>query len=309
MPFRFSTVSKDGKQIFALGETMRGELSVYDAQSRELRPFLNGISAGFVDFSKDGQWITYVDYPQGTLWRSRVDGGQRLQLTLPSLGVILNPRWSPDGRFVVFSSWPNSESFDQRIYLVPADGGAPMLLLSGDLHPNDPNWSPDGKSLAYGGSSALGGEAPFTEIRVLDLETKESKSIPGSKGLYSPRWSPDGRFLAALSNDSKKFLVYSFQLKRWKVLPNLPSPMGGRVDWPTWSHDSKYLYAMTDGPSVYRLRIPDGGAELVFSTTSSEIAGPVFRWDGWFGLTPDDRIMVLRDRGFDELYSLDLDYR
>lgn len=33
MPFRYSTVSKDGKQIFALGETMRGELSVYTTHS------------------------------------------------------------------------------------------------------------------------------------------------------------------------------------------------------------------------------------------------------------------------------------
>jgi hypothetical protein len=29
----------------------------------------------------------------------------------------------------------------------------------------------------------------------------------------------------------------------------------------------------------------------------------------WLGLTPDDRLLVLRDRGFDELYALDLEYR
>jgi hypothetical protein len=36
---------------------------------------------------------------------------------------------------------------------------------------------------------------------------------------------------------------------------------------------------------------------------------PVFGWGWWFQLTPDDRIVVLVDRGTDELYALDLDYR
>jgi Tol biopolymer transport system component len=311
IPFRYSTVSKNGKKIFALGETLQGELSVYDAQVHEFRPFLNGISAGFVDFSHDGQWVAYVDYPAGTLWRSRLDGTQRLQLTLPSLGVILNPRWSPDGRFLVFSSWPNDESFDQRIYLVPADGGAPMLLLSGNLHPNDPTWSPDGKSIAYGGS-VMGGEAPPTEIRILNLDTKESKKIPAPTELDSPRWSPDGRFVAALSHESTRLFVYSFDTKLWKELPVPPMPKQGRIGWPAWSHDSRYVYVMVDQPpgeKIYRYRIPNGTAELVGGTASSEIVCPVFRWDAWFGLTPDDRIMVLRDRGFDELYALDLEYR
>jgi Tol biopolymer transport system component len=187
MPFRYSTVSRDGKQILALGETMRGELNVYDTQAQEFRPYLNGISAGFVEFSRDRQWVTYVAYPDATLWRSRVDGTERLQLTTPSLGVILNPRWSPDGKFIVFMSWGSVE-IDNRIYLVSADGGAPMLLLSGDFSPSDPTWSPDGKSIAYGGSASLGEDIRFTEIRILNLETRRSTIIPGSKGFYGPRW-------------------------------------------------------------------------------------------------------------------------
>lgn len=38
-----------------------------------------------MDFSGDGQSITYVSYPDGTLWCSKLDGSARLQLTLPTL--------------------------------------------------------------------------------------------------------------------------------------------------------------------------------------------------------------------------------
>src|SRR3974390_3324329 len=75
--FENASISRDGKQIFALGKTLLGELDVYDPQSRMFGPFLNGISAGFTDFSRDGRGGDYVMHPQGTLWRSRADGSER----------------------------------------------------------------------------------------------------------------------------------------------------------------------------------------------------------------------------------------
>ncbi len=53
------SVSRDGKQIFAIGTTDRGELVRYDMKSHEFVPFLSGISATFPTFSRDGQWIAY----------------------------------------------------------------------------------------------------------------------------------------------------------------------------------------------------------------------------------------------------------
>ncbi len=153
--FQCAVASKDGKQIYALGRTPRGELSIYDAQAGMFRKYLNGISAGSTDFSSDGQWVAYVTHPQGNLWRSRLDGSDRRQLTFSPMGPVLVPRWSPDGRFLAFMEWGEQ----RKIYLVSADGGAPMLLLSGDFQPADPNWSPDGKFLAYAG------EAPRPDVK------------------------------------------------------------------------------------------------------------------------------------------------
>ena len=72
--------STDGKKVFVLGVQPRAELVRYDAKSGELVPYMGGISASDVDFSRDGQWMTYVSLPDETLWRSKIDGSERLQL-------------------------------------------------------------------------------------------------------------------------------------------------------------------------------------------------------------------------------------
>jgi Tol biopolymer transport system component len=73
--------SKDGRKLYVVGSQPRGELIRYNAKSRQFVPYLSGISADFVDFSRDGQWCANVAFPEGTLWRAEVDGGHRLQLT------------------------------------------------------------------------------------------------------------------------------------------------------------------------------------------------------------------------------------
>ena len=55
MSFFSPLPSKDGKKLFVVGALARGELSRYDAKSGEFLPFLSGISADSVSFSKDGE--------------------------------------------------------------------------------------------------------------------------------------------------------------------------------------------------------------------------------------------------------------
>lgn len=57
--------SPDGKKLYAIGGGSLGELLRDDATSRQFQPFLSGISAIQLNFSKDGQWVTYVTYPGG----------------------------------------------------------------------------------------------------------------------------------------------------------------------------------------------------------------------------------------------------
>ena len=73
--------SKDGKKIFATGYTSRGELARLDPKSNQFQPFLGGISADLLSFSKDGRSVAYVSYPDGILWKANRDGSERVELS------------------------------------------------------------------------------------------------------------------------------------------------------------------------------------------------------------------------------------
>src|SRR5207249_1397582 len=107
----------------------RGELSRYDLTSGQFAPYLSGISAEMLDFSRDGKWVAYVTYPEGSLWRSALDGNQRLQLTFPPLQVR-NPRWSPDGKRIAFTDTQPDKPW--KTYVVSADGSSPRPLIPDD---------------------------------------------------------------------------------------------------------------------------------------------------------------------------------
>jgi hypothetical protein len=70
-----------------------GELMRYDSQSHQFSPFLVAISAEYVAFSKNGDWVAYVAYPVGTLWRSKLDAAPsctlRTRLCIPCCFVGL----------------------------------------------------------------------------------------------------------------------------------------------------------------------------------------------------------------------------
>jgi hypothetical protein len=123
LDFYMPVPSLDGKRLFVIGVQQRGELLRYDTRSRRLRPYLPGIWADELDFSRDGQWVAYIALPESTLWRSKRDGTERLQLTSAPMWASM-PRWSPDGTQIAFIGVkPGKRSI---IYVVSAEGGTPQ---------------------------------------------------------------------------------------------------------------------------------------------------------------------------------------
>ena len=286
--------SRDGKKLFVIGQSYRGELERYDSKSGQFTPFLGGISAEYIAFSKDGQWVAYVSYRDGALWRSKVDGSERLQLTFPPTYAVL-PRWSPDGKQILFFEFAVAADKPARIYEVSSDGGTPHQLLPADQHQQlDPNWSPDGGKIVFAGES----NDPASAIRVLDLATQKVSELPSSQGLYSPRWSPDGRYISAFSADSRKLLLFDSQTQQWTDLAE------GSLGWLNWSHDGQYVYVLDfkDKSAVIRIRIADHKAEPVADLTNFVSAG---RYGGSLALTPNDEPLLLRDTGSQDVYSVD----
>ena len=283
--------SKDGKTLFAVAGFQRGELQRYDATAKAFVSFLGGISALDVSFSKDGQWVAYCTYPDGVLWRSKVDGSEKLQLTSPPLYATL-PIWSRDGNEIVF--YDREPGQPSRIYKILASGGTPEKLMPNESgNQADPTWSPDESQLAFGGSG--GGGA--TAIRILDLKTRQVTTLPKSDGLFSPRWSPDGKYLAALKGDSSGLWLYDFKAQEWSVL------VKGIVGYPYWSHDGRYLYFenLRGDRAFERIAVPGGKPEQIVSLKSFRQTG---LYGFWFALTPNDTPLTLRDAGTQEIVSM-----
>jgi Tol biopolymer transport system component len=270
----------------------------YDSRSQQFLPFLSGISVEEVDFSADGQWATYVTVPEGTLWRSRVDGTDRLQLTYAPLYAAL-PRWSPDGKQIAFDAAQYGKPW--KIFLVSTQGGAPQELLSENRSELDPTWSHDGKQIAFGRQDV----AESQVINVLDLATHQLSVLPGSQGTFSPRWSPDGRFLAALSSDSQKLVLFDFKTQKWSDWLRGPHAVG----FPNWSRDSKYLYfdsIFGNDQSYRRLKVGETIPEQIVSLKNLR---RYLNWIGsWSGLAPDGTPIFVRDTSTQEIYALDVQF-
>ena len=151
-PIRFLSpvASRSGGPILAWGEIARSELRKLDPRTGRFEPFLDGVSAAYVDFSSDGRWVAWVSYPEGQLWRARADGSERLQLTAAPLEVH-EPRFSPDGRRIVLVGRTPDEPI-RSLYVVSADGtdGGRPTLLARSLHDGeecwDPCWAADGQA-------------------------------------------------------------------------------------------------------------------------------------------------------------------
>jgi Tol biopolymer transport system component len=275
----------------------------YDARSQRLVSFPPGISAEGVSFSNDGTWMAYVKFPQGELWRSKVDGSEQLQLTYRPR-VAYDPHWSSDGKRIVFCAQQPGTGW--QLYVVSAEGGLPERLLPSRTNIGDPSWSPDGNSVLF----ARMEESNEKSLYILDLRTSRVSTVPGSDGLYSPRWSPDGRYIAATTPEGLKLMLFDFTTQKWVSLLDFTNSKSlflakMSVGWQSWSRDEKHIYFDSyfgAEQGIFRVGISDHKLEKVVSLKETRQTGT---FGAWFSLTPDGTPLVLRDVGTQEIYALD----
>ena len=301
-PLAFSTpISTDSGRLFVIGRQRRFDLVRYAGKSQQFSNYLPGISAGEAEISRDGQWITYVAHPEHTLWRSKLNGSSRIQLTFTPLEAHL-PRWSPDGTRIAFMGFRPGRPW--KIFVVSTQGGTPQELTSEGRNEGDPTWTPHGDSIIFGAMPWLEyGTSSRSSIRIVDLQTSSVSDVTGSDGLFSPRCSPDGRYIAALSADSTRLMLYDFKTRKWSQLAQ------DLFAFENWSLDGKYLYAesyIDKSDDFVRVNIADGKVERLFSL--KQVPRGFDPWESWVGLGPDNTPLLMRDKSTQEIYRLDLDF-
>jgi dipeptidyl aminopeptidase/acylaminoacyl peptidase len=94
------------------------------------------------------------------------------------------PRWSPDGKFLVFSRAMEKEGKKQppQLCLLPMSGGDAFVFTDLPKGAGDPKWSPDGKSIVFASSSNSDDLAKQARLKKKEEESKKAAQADGTPG-------------------------------------------------------------------------------------------------------------------------------
>ena len=179
-------VAEDGASLFAIGEQARAEIVRLEPGVAEPVPALPGISADSLVYSPDGNWMAWTQLPDATLWRSRRDGSNRLQLTTAG-----RPSRTCGGR-------PTGRSLRSLRKCQCPQGlesscFPPLAVNRVKCSTKRPR-RPRGRRTA-GRSRSEACWSTAQPIRTVDLDSRVVIVVPGSDGLALPLSSPDRRSL------------------------------------------------------------------------------------------------------------------
>jgi eukaryotic-like serine/threonine-protein kinase len=277
--------SRDGKQIFAIATKERGEAVRYDLTARQFMPILSGDSATDLTYSTDGKWVAYASYPERSLWRSRSDGTDRMQLTYPPMEVV-EPFISPDGTKVAFGSGDND------IFLIDMNGGEPQKIVEKAAYPV---WSPDGSSFVV---LKVPADRKY-ELQIVDAHSGKATSIPSSDDKIGSCWI-DQNTVVSSTRDFTKLVAYDARTGKWSDFL-----VGSFTNWIN-TPDRKYVLLATAGaePALQRLRVADRHLETITNLKGFNRAVNL----GWSQLraAPDGSPTLTRAVDSSEIYALNV---
>ena len=207
-PIGETALSPDGRTI-AL--TRNGQLALMPAEGGWPVPLTSteGAKTGF-DWSPDGKQLAFSN--RGSIWTVPVAGGAPRRLTNapagtgdPRQAADRAPRWSPDGRWILFESGRRGNN---SLLVVSADGVTTSYLTSAKEEAGEARWSPDGREIAY----VARDEKDFSgrlDLLHFDAQSGRAKGEPavlytapvdrgGGWSIRGSSWSHDGRNLVTI---------------------------------------------------------------------------------------------------------------
>ena len=303
-------------------------ISTSQTQKRYLRPgdIYRLQSTGDAQISPDGKWMVYtlsttdsaIDKRNTDIWMMSWDGTESVQLTNSPDGEN-NPKWSPDGKYISFTTARNSGS--NQVYLLNRLGGEAIKLtdVKGDL--GDYAWSPDGKKLLltikdYEDTAGKKINKPYVIDRyhfkqdisgyqydkrkihfyLFDVATKKTDTL--TRGNYNEggaQWSPDGTAIAFVSNrtedpdKNENNDIFIIDAKPGAAAKQFTTWNGSDAS-PQWSPDGKsiaYLrstsnanYIMYDDPILCVAPVNGGEPTLLSKMLDRPVSSPRWNKDG-----------------------------
>jgi dipeptidyl aminopeptidase/acylaminoacyl peptidase len=283
-----------------------------DSDGTDLRPLTSGNEAhGAPRWSPDGGRLLFAASSGGThqLFVRFMDTGQQTELTR----VERPPRfavWSPDGKWIAFrmfvpedapkiadmpekpegADWgPPIKYIDQvtyradgegylergrtHLFVLPAEGGTPRQLTSGDWDDGPPSWTPDGTRLLFSSNRHEDREydPANSEIYAVDVAFGTTRALTDRHGPdTSPVPSPDGTRTAYLGSDEH---YVGYEITRLYVMNGdggnvrvVTSRLDRDVQDPVWSADGRGLYFLYDEAGDTRIgfvTIPEDTVETI----------------------------------------------
>lgn len=291
--WRSPTLSPDLRHLYAMGEQSRLYLTML---SRDFEPVLRDLSVSSMSVSHDGEWIAYTLHPEGTLWKSRLDGSGRVQLSAPG-EFAKSPQWSADDRSLIYVREKNGGNTIAR---VNAAGGGSRTTVAGIRDVRQIAYAPVGEKIAF--ESQSGTNHFESAIFILKLGDHSIETLPASSGLSSVKWSPDARYLSAVTNDQSKLKLFDVTTQTWHDISS-----SGAIGAQAWDRKKNILYFIEaqNGGHVL-MKYPVAGGKAV------EVRKMPERYDEDYSssvleVTPAGELLFGYSVGENELYDISID--
>ncbi|MEW5960293.1 MAG: ATP-binding protein [Chloroflexota bacterium] len=225
------------------------------------QPLLDGGQS----WSSAGQLLfTAATHGDRDLYLARGDGSQPQRLTVAA-GDDTQPAWSPDGRFIAFSSG-RTGNFD--IYKMPADGSQVVQLTTSRGYDEWPAWSPDGRQIVFV-SDRDGNE----EIYVMNADGSSQQRLTHHPAADWPAsWSPAGDRLVFASNRDGNWNLYLINADGRGLTRLTADPADERE--PAWSPAGRSIAFASDRRGnwdIYTLPVPGGSMTEVSAAEWTQI--------------------------------------
>lgn len=218
-----------------------GALVLSGCVSEPTAPILAGQALLFTS-DRDGNVEIYAMLP---------DGGKPIRLTR-NTATDFAPKWSPDGRKILFLSDRVTDSKGAgtyEIFVMNSDGSAVTRLTTNDVLETSPSWSPDGTKILY----ATTGSA--SKVFVMNADGSGVARLTNNPYADSlPQWSPDGTRIAFLGSPLGWSWIFTMAPDGTSQI-RVPTQFVGGVHSYSWAPDSKnivYEYGQWPYGGIYR---------------------------------------------------------